>query len=102
MLAGLRPALQVFLCVKSQAMAQFMLYEDGRGSRLPCIRTSLLWEGKSHEARTRHDCDRESGANAYVLSDLPPPLQSPRSQLRSCLHERIRSDCSFFLVDTCT
>jgi hypothetical protein len=59
-MAGLRSEEQVFVCMKSQAMAQFMPYKDGRGTRLPSMLTSLLWEGKSHEARSRHHRDRES------------------------------------------
>jgi len=42
-MAGLRSEWQVFVCMKSQAMAQFMLYEDGRGTRHLCMHTLPLW-----------------------------------------------------------
>jgi len=41
-MAGLRSEWQVFVCMKSQAMAQFMLYEDGRGTRHLCMHTLPL------------------------------------------------------------
>jgi hypothetical protein len=41
-LVRLRPEQQVFVCGKSQAMAQFMLYEDGRSTRFPYKLTSPL------------------------------------------------------------
>src|SRR5215831_18565016 len=40
----------------------------GGALAIPCMLTSLLWQGKSYQARTRHDCDRQSGADAHILS----------------------------------